>query len=66
MSLRKLIELSMIELTDEQLVERAKKARARFEQMDREYIERNRCGECRADIINLSHSFSCSRRGSGY
>jgi hypothetical protein len=66
MSIERLIELSRMQLTDEQWVELQRKARERFEQMDKEYIERFRCRECGADIVNYSHSFSCSRRGSGF
>ncbi len=66
MSLQKLIELSKIEITDEQRKTIYDNYIKSMEKFDKECIERFRCSECGADTLNLSHSFSCSLRGSGF
>jgi hypothetical protein len=61
-----LIWLARMKITPEEREARAEAMRERLRQMDREAIERRRCGECGADTINYSHSFTCSWRGSGF
>lgn len=63
MSLEKLIELSRQKLTPEQEAELRKRTIAMHAELDRQIIERFRCGECGVDTLNYSHSFKCSRRG---
>ena len=43
-----------------------REVQAKWEQEERERVERCRCPLCGADIINYSHSFMCPRRGTGF
>lgn len=52
--------------TPEQVAELQRKSAERFAEMEREAIRRKRCGDCGADTLNYSHSFSCKWRGSGF
>jgi hypothetical protein len=61
-----LIWLARMKQTPEERAERAEAMRERLRQIDREAIARRRCGECGADTLNYSHSFTCSWRGSGF
>jgi len=62
----KLIELSRMKLTPKQREAAQKAMQERLHQMDRDDIERSRCGLCGADTINYSHTFDCPRRGTGF
>lgn len=61
-----LIWMARQKLTPEQIEELQRKSAERCEAMEKEMIERHRCGDCGADTLNYSHSFRCPWRGSGF
>lgn len=65
-SIAHLIWLARQKISPEQIEEFRRKSAERQAEMDREFIERHRCGDCGADTINYSHSFRCPWRGSGF
>lgn len=52
--------------TPEQQEELQRRASERLKALEKEIIERHRCGDCGADTLNYSHSFRCPWRGSGF
>lgn len=65
-SIAHLIWMARQKMTPEQLEELQRKSAERCAAMEKEMIERHRCGDCGADTLNYSHSFRCPWRGSGF
>lgn len=65
-SIEHLIWTARQKMTPEEREERQQAFEERMRQYDIEAIESRRCGDCGADTINYSHSFSCRWRGSGF
>jgi hypothetical protein len=65
-SIEHLIWMARQKMTPEQREELQRKSAERCAAMEKEMIERHRCGDCGADTLNYSHSFRCPWRGSGF
>lgn len=66
MSIAALIELSKApkrKLTVEEIKLKQEMDEKRFREQEERFMERFRCGDCGADTLNYSHSFSCRWRG---
>ncbi len=61
-----LVWMARQKLTPEQIAELQRKSAERCAAMEKEMIERHRCGDCGVDTLNYSHSFRCPWRGSGF
>lgn len=66
MSLEKLIEMSRMKLTPEQIAEMNERRAELDRKWHEEWVKRHRCSECGTDTWNYSHTFRCSLRGSGF